>query len=110
MALSSCEMALVIGWPVHRLSAIRPTTVCSPRFAPVIAVHIHIANVVRRSPESQGCAFIQSQTHFVWYLIALCQRTVEVKERCQSVPFGYQRPADGLTIQNVLNIVNTKCT
>ncbi|EPT6987836.1 hypothetical protein ACVR2S_000096 [Cronobacter turicensis] len=34
------------------------------------------------------------QTHLVWYLFALCQRTVEVKERCQSVPFGYQRPAD----------------
>lgn len=31
--------------------------------------------------------------HLVWYLFALCQRTVEVKERCRSVPFGYQRPA-----------------
>lgn len=51
---------------MHRLSAIRPTTVCSPRFAPVIAVHIHIANVVRRSPESQGCAFIQSQSQLLF--------------------------------------------
>lgn len=45
--------------------------------------------------------------HLVWYLFALCQRTVEVKERCQSVPFGYQRPADGLSITASGFVVNT---
>jgi len=44
------------------------------------------------------------QTHFGWYLFALCQRTVEVKERCQSVPFGYQRSADEMNNMRIAHM------
>ncbi|ELY2489665.1 hypothetical protein SMY42_001321 [Cronobacter sakazakii] len=62
-----------------------------------------IAERLRR----RGWLLPTPQTHIVWYLFALCQRTFEVKERCQSVPFGYQRPADGLIITASGFIVNT---
>ncbi|MDK1308283.1 hypothetical protein QMW73_15330 [Cronobacter sakazakii] len=79
MALSSCEMALVV-WPCGGLRWLHGLNIQPPA---------------------------TPQTHLVWYLFALCQRTVEVKERCQSVPFGYQRPADGLSITASGFIVNT---
>ncbi|EPQ9806538.1 hypothetical protein ACUYW9_004437 [Cronobacter sakazakii] len=90
MDLSSCEMALVIGWPV--LISGLPIPIgswCIVNFTRLTKYHLRQLPL----PSASACAFTQSQTHLVWYLFALCQRTVEVKERCQSVPFGYQRPA-----------------
>ncbi|EOV9704483.1 hypothetical protein ACN5L6_003491 [Cronobacter dublinensis] len=73
MALSSCEMALVV-------QAVRRLTLTA-------------YSLPSASAEEVGfCP--HPKPHLVWYLFALCQRTVEFKERCQSVPFGCQHPAD----------------
>ncbi|EAP6456341.1 hypothetical protein BLA99_24575, partial [Salmonella enterica] len=68
MMYSSCEMALVLAPEPVSISGFQVASQSGPIGTARPKLH--------HTPV---------QTHLVWYLFALCQRIIEVKERCLSV-------------------------